>query len=389
MAPKSFNSDDDFLRLDLRTPKIPETKSDGPRWLVWLLRFLAYAIPLGFLLYVLYWNFLPFGYNKTFTIDVGSPGDTSGEFYLEPSRDLSERKTAPDGSTYRELNGIAYAVFKPKAVLKNATITVSVEGLPRQSEATAGVSIIPPVIDFNPDSVEWDYAWDFTKATSDNGLITFDGNASSSPALTGNAFPFDGCMYFDGKSRLEMASSSDMFESGPFTVYVEWKPENSTDNFQEIVGHYNWELLQNKDSVQFQIGRMNDAQGHFYSVSYPITPDFFNQKHSALAIYTPGATSTDNGYIDLFVDGNNARRTSIGTSTIFADYNGDRNLTFGNKFYQNNFFKGCLFRVSFNYKAILSSTKDSFTFSGTVLRIALETSTTTTLAPIKINATQH
>ena len=49
-------------------------------------RFLGYAIPLAFLLYVLYINFLPFGYNKTFVINVGSANDTKvGEFYLEPS----------------------------------------------------------------------------------------------------------------------------------------------------------------------------------------------------------------------------------------------------------------------------------------------------------------
>ena len=100
---------------------------------VFWLKFAAYALPALFLVYVLYWNFLPFGYEKTFTIQVGAPGDTKGEFYLEPSKDLSEPKVAADGTTYRELNGIAYAVFSPKAVLRNATITVSVEGLPSDS----------------------------------------------------------------------------------------------------------------------------------------------------------------------------------------------------------------------------------------------------------------
>jgi len=86
-------------------------------------RFLGYAIPLAFLLYVLYINYLPFGYHKTFTINVGSNNDTKvSEFYLEPSPDLSERKTAADGTPYRELNGMATAVFKPNVVLKNNKI---------------------------------------------------------------------------------------------------------------------------------------------------------------------------------------------------------------------------------------------------------------------------
>jgi hypothetical protein len=120
------------------------------------LRFAAYAIPLAFLLYVLYINFLPFGYHKTFTIQVGGPQDTSGAFHLEPSRNLSERKTAPDGTTYREFSGTINAVFDPGVVLKNAKITVSVDGGP-------GISVIPPQIDFDPSKVKWDYSWDFSK----------------------------------------------------------------------------------------------------------------------------------------------------------------------------------------------------------------------------------
>jgi len=106
---------------------------------------------------VLYINFLPFGYNKTFTINVGSPSDTKvSEFYLEPSPDLSDRKTNTDGSTYRGLNGMATAVFKPNVVLKNAKITVEVEG--------DGVSLIPPYIDFDPNSVQWDKSWILPRA---------------------------------------------------------------------------------------------------------------------------------------------------------------------------------------------------------------------------------
>jgi hypothetical protein len=370
--------------LNLRTPKIPETTRDEPRWLIWLLRFAAYALPLGFLLYVLYWNFLPFGYDKTFTIDVGSPGDTSGEFYLEPSRDLSARKTAPDGTTYRELNGIAYAVFKPKAVLKNAQITVSVEG--------EGVSIIPPVIDFNPDSVQWDYSWDFTQpATSTDGRHTnilknvgmLSASTTLPQVLTGNAFPFDGCMYFDGKSRLELPGSADLFESGPFTVYVEWKPENSTDNFQQIVGHYNWEIAQNTTGVVFWI-RTDDGA---FSMSYPIDEKFFNNTHSLLAIYLP---SSPNGHMGFYVDGINVDYFSIGSSTISSEY-GNRDLSFGkNGFSTAANLKGCLKRVTISNNSVLpNSSQIKISYSGeTGIRIPVLTTATTTLRAATIHVEQ-
>src|SRR6267142_214885 len=143
--------------MEMLPALVPEQPKAWYKRLEFWLKFAAYAIPAIFLLYVLYWNFLPFGYDKTFTIQVGSANDTSGEFHLEPSRDLSERKTAPDGTTYRELNGLAFAVFQPKAVLKNAKVTVSVEG--------NGVSLTPLQLDFNPASIAWGNSWDFTQNT--------------------------------------------------------------------------------------------------------------------------------------------------------------------------------------------------------------------------------
>ena len=311
---------------------------------IFWLRFSAYAIPFAFLLYVLYWNFLPFGYNKTFTINVGSPSDTSGEFRLEPSKYLSERKTAPDGTTYRELNGDATAIFEPKAVLKNATITVSVEG--------DGVSILPPHIDFDPSTVKWDYSWDFTKK-------------ETASQFKGDAFWFDSATYFDGKSRLELPDTADKFESGPFTVYAEWLPKDDKGNGQQIVGHFNWELWQNNDSVFFQVGRMNDKDGPMYSIKYPITPDFFNQKHTALAIYNP----SENGYIELYVDGDFAGRTYFNTDMIWDGYNGKENLSFGwtphnNK--RNSYFSGSICSVAFVSKNIFPSQIKSIIKASTV-----------------------
>ena len=322
----------------------------GGKWLkkpeFWL-TFAAYAIPLSFLLYVLYWNFLPFGYNKTFTIDVGAEGDTSGEFYIEPSRDLSERKVAPDGTTFRELNGIAYAVFKPKAVLKNAEITVEVEG--------EGVSVIPPVIDFDPDSVQWDYSWDFTQGKKPEEL-----------GLTGNAFPFDGAMYFDGKSRLELPDSADKFETGPFTVYAEWTPTGSGSSSQQIIGHYNWEIYQNSNNVSFTIGRVNNVEGAFYSIDYPIKDEsFFNSKHKAIASYSPANSLEENGYIELYIDGSLVDRVLIGQDKIWDLYNGETNLSIGKSRHGSaNFFKGYVNKVNFSFgnkSLIRSQTKITLT----------------------------
>jgi hypothetical protein len=253
-----------------------------------------------------------------------------GEFYLEPSKDLSDRIVAPDGTTYRELNGSAYAVFKPKAVLKNAEITVSVIG--------DGISIIPPVLNFDPSTItDWDYDWDFTKEIPKE--------------LIGNAFIFDGATYFDGTSRLELPNTANKFENKGFSIYVEWEPRDSENDTQQIIGHYNWELWQNKDTVSFQVGRMNDAQGPTYSIKYPITTpaDFFNKKHIALVIYNPiSLQNPQNGYLELFIDGNFAGRTYFGTETMWTKY-GDQNLSLGWTPHNNNnspHFVGSIYKVN-------------------------------------------
>jgi len=310
------------------------TEPEPPRWLVLTLQILAYGIPLTFLAYVLYINYLPFGYEKTFTIDVGAENDTDSSlpFYLEPSRDLSERKVAPDGATYRELNGIANVIFKPNVVLKDAEITVSVEG--------EGVSIIPPYLDFNPKDYEWDYAWDIGKSVPED--------------LTGNAFVFDGEVTFNGRdTRLQLPNSADLFETGPFTLYAEWTPKDSENNAQQIVGHYNWELWQNADSVEFRVGRMNNATGTFHSIKYPIEDkeDFFNSFHSAIAIYNP----SDNGYIALYLDNEFVGMTSIGSDVIWNDY-GSQNLSFGWTLHnskKNKYFSGKIYQINFSQENIL------------------------------------
>lgn len=328
-------------------------------------KFLGYAIPIAFLAYVLYQNYLPFGYSKSFTIEVGSESDTQvSEFYLEPSQNLSERKTDEKGNPYRELHGLASVVFKPNAILKNATITVE--------STDPGVSLIPPFIDFDPaSSTWWDLSYDFTKGV---------------PAELKNnkAFLFDEATYFDGTARVELPSSSDKFENGPLSVYAEWMPANSENDSQQIVGHYNWELSQNKNSVSFQVGRMNDAKGPIYKIHSIINKDFWGKKHSALAIYNPG----ENGYIELYVDGKFADRTYFGTSTIWGDY-GKNNMSFGKSAHGSaNFFKGNLYNVNISSKNLLE--QKSYIrfpiFEKQTIQIPFISETTSTLRKVILHA---
>ena len=307
------------------------------------LTFAAYAIPLAFLLHVLYINFLPFGYSASYTIQVGAPGDTdsSKPFYLEPSRDLSDRLTDENGKPYRTLNGTATAVFNPGVVLKNAEVTVSIEG-------DEGISIIPPVIDFDPDSIKWDYSWDFTQGKTPKEL-----------GLIGNAFPFDGCMYFDGNSRLELPNSANKFEEGSFSVYVEWEPRSSS-NKQEIIGHYNWELFQNGNTVTLQFGRMNNFQGHFYTLNYiiPEVEYFFARKHSAFFEYKP---DSDTGLISLYVDNHLASAINIENNKLFPEYTINHGLSFGRSEHEKaNYFSGCIRNAYIKNSVLIDAPPFSF-----------------------------
>lgn len=343
------------------------------RWL----RIFAFAIPLCFLLFVLYWNFLPFGYDETFTINVGAPGDTQGEFHLEPSRDLSAPMAAPDGSAYRELSGLAFAVFDPQAVLTNAQITLSTP--------SAGVSFIPPYFTFDPHTLPWDYAWDFEHNAylmPASPYFFSLSTTSSSSSLMGSAFSFDQYVYFDGTSKLEFPNSQNLFESGPFAVYVEWTPEDPHNDFQEIVGHFNWELLQEQNDVKFQVGRMDNASGTIQYIASPIDSSFFNERHSALAIYNPAFGTSTSGYIELYVDGAFAGRLEIGTSTIWADYNRSNNLTLGKAAHDvAHYFEGNVYYLAISSTSPIVDAPQSITFpyqeAGRVTVPMVSTATTT------------
>ncbi len=362
------------LNETISSPDYPNQISK--KQIFWI-RFFAYIIPISFLLYILYINFLPFGYNKTYIINVGSPNDTKiSEFYLLPSLDLSSRKIDKD-NFYRELNGSASVIFNPKTHIPESTITISAN---KQIKDEANISIILPKIGFNQDSIKWDYIWDFSPNINNNKATIPEG-------LVGNAFVFDNEVIFNGiDTRLILPNTADKFEEGPFTIYLEWKPKNNKDNAQQIVGHFNWEIWQNKDNVEFRIGRMNDAQGPAYSVKYPVTPDFFDNKHSAIAIYNPGTK----GYIDLYIDNNFAGRTHFGEDKNWKDYNKNENLSFGwtpHNYNKSPYFLGSIYKVKFIYKNIfISQSQASFksTFNYPI-NISLETDSTTTIKQIQLN----
>ena len=73
-----------------------------------LIKSIPFVIPLAIIGYIVYWNWLPFGYEKTYVLDVGSPGDTdeSKDLYLRDLTDI-DRISGPitdnNGNTYRKI----------------------------------------------------------------------------------------------------------------------------------------------------------------------------------------------------------------------------------------------------------------------------------------------
>ncbi len=310
--------------------------------ILFISRIFAYSIPFVMLLYVMYINFLPFGYSKLYTITVGSKEDTKKtEFYLEPARSLSDTKVLDTTTTYRTLQGIAYVIFNPKENLNNVSALVSIDG-------AENILTIPPFFEHNLNDIGWDFLWDFEKEIPQD--------------LKGSAFLLDAEVVFNGQdTRLELPDSKHMFENTPFSVYAEWTPKNSENNMQQIVGHFNWEILQNKNNVEFRVGRMNNATGTTYSVQFPVGKDFFNKKHSLLAVYNPGPR----GFISLYVDTLLVGMTNIYEDTIWNMY-GNSNISFGKSDHGNaTYFMGSLGRVAFISKNIMTPQKNvRFTVKG-------------------------
>lgn len=86
---------------------------------------IAYIIPLVILLYVLYMNFLPFGFSKTFVLDVGK--EDSDDIYLIDNQFLGPPEMY-DGKYFRRINGTVEVVLDTHLTKKNnKKIIINVE----------------------------------------------------------------------------------------------------------------------------------------------------------------------------------------------------------------------------------------------------------------------
>lgn len=135
----------------------------------------------------------------------------------------------------------------------------------------------------------------------------------------------DGCIYFDGKTRLVFPNSSDMFEVGPFAVYVEWVPEKAEDS-QQLIGHWNWEIFQNEKDAQFWIGRVYEG-GPAFSKRKEIKNHLEN-KNTLLAIYNPISDNNLESYIKIYLNGEISGKVNLKNNTIWRDY-GRQDLSMG------------------------------------------------------------
>lgn len=410
---------------------------------------LSWVIPLAIILFILYMNFLPFGFSETRTIQVGSETDTTpGVFYLEQSSALGARQEF-QGQTFRAIDGVVNVIYQPDQILRNVMVSAELKGegvyfieqpditnvswdydfmneldkfqvqvSPPTSNSTAPLSLYDQFIQKKEinigDISETPFAIKITyNSTMKNNLLSGDigliqdskqivlnytsglnGTDSSvsqkkivynlpdffigneqkivigydgsevylfvnetlvgeemanetsfeniqssdgtvkvygndvSPSILNGSIQKDenGCLIFDGNTRLVLPNSSNDFENGPFSVYVEWTP-TLANNSQELIGHYNWEIWQNEKTVHFMIGRTYN-QGPMYSIHYLVNPNFFNRPHSLLAVYNPSSQKSEAGYIELYVDGNFAGRKEFGDETIWIDY-GNRDLSLG------------------------------------------------------------
>jgi hypothetical protein len=166
----------------------------------------------------------------------------------------------------------------------------------------------------------------------------------------------DGCAYFDGETRLVFPDSEDMFEEGPFAVYLEWIAESEED-WQQLIGHYNWEIWQRKNDIFSRFGRMT-ISNNAYSIKSPrIEKSFFNRKNSLLVLYNPANDVSDNGKIELFLNKKLADKNFFGEDTIKGDYS--RNLSLGHSAHgesQGIFFQGFICQAKFTYQALEENT---------------------------------
>lgn len=302
-------------------------------------KILIRLVPVVFILVALYFSLLPLGYDQYYSLNIskdGSVHSSSDRFYFEDA----------NGNVVNNISnlyslGYVNLVFKPRIFSGRTNVSAVVDG--------AGIYFATG--NFTALNNKGDYFWSFAKSVPSQlwGSARFDGNRE--------------CVYFDSSlnQTLTYQDSKDMFESGSFVVYANWLPEYTGFNNQQIMGHYNWELIQNNNSVKFIIWSLYGKDVSAHSVYYDVNKSFFNKSHEAMAIYfTDKKMGT--GYIELRVDNNFAGRVPIGNQVVLAE-NGENSLTFGLSFHKNSsYFNGCIYQAGFDYTNVFSGYSNSTKF---------------------------
>lgn len=227
-----------------------------------ILRITAILIPVVILLVLLYVNFLPFGYESSYVIEVGKESDTSGNFYLEQSSGLGTRQKI-DGEYFRKIDGLVYAVYKPKVILSDALVSVKLDG--------DGVSFKKPL---EVEELDWDYNF------AENGFIDFKVN---NPSSVYNQF-------VSGEEKM----SSIISLARPFAILINFK---AGINEQLLDGGL--VLIQNTKYISLTY------QGK--SINYNVSDYFLDLEHEILVGYSGSE-------IYLFVDKEFAGKNSINES---------------------------------------------------------------------------
>lgn len=277
-------------------------------------QFVYLGIGVFLVLHVIWWSYLPLGFEQEYSL-------------------------VEDGSRFSissgdEINGLVTVKFDT-LFDQDYILNVSVIG--------DEIYLMPQYIDIN--TTNWQYNWIFNNSIPDEFKIEYKNEFNISD------IEFNNCgMVFDSNTRLTLPNSTNRFEDGPFKVFVEWTPY-SFINRQQLVGHFNWEIYQNSDSVSFHVGRMDDGDdettGGFYDIEYFIEDDtFFNSTNTLMAVYNP----SDNGYIELFVNYEFVGREYFGNQTIRKDY-GRRGLSIGHTYHGGDppYLNGCLNNIAFDY----------------------------------------
>jgi hypothetical protein len=403
---------------------------------------LAYIIPVFVLLFILYMNFLPFGYSKTIVLDVGSSSDGSGEFYVGSG--FGPRQIL-DGVTFRTLNGSGELIFSPLAVLHSAELEIELVGEGVYFPVMPDVSSIDWDYDFfsmldefevvgryaeynyitsfpstnydlnNHFGFEFDFVSEVEGSLSegsisiynfasrfyvevDSGseiitqsftlnnfsigsehsfLIAYDGsyhvyfNKEKVLSFEGESplddFEFlkpvkvysgfnevkakavldeNGCIVFDGDTRMILPNSKDNFQDGPFAVYLEFIPKETTIS-RPIIDHFNWIIWQEPKRLRFQVGRMN-VSNEPYLLHFNLDKNYFDVKKELLAIYNP--SNDGDGYIELFIDGLSIGKTSINNEFLRQDYNTNLGISNSNHGVVKDMgFLGSICEAKFNF----------------------------------------